>query len=65
MPFARTYVAVDDSDSGVGSAVRAYITVALSEIRKEYAELDVPDAERCPAFPAVKIARLATDVRYI
>ena len=44
--------------------MRAYITIALSEIRKEYAELDVPDAERYPHFPAVKIARLATDVGF-
>ncbi len=60
--IAKTYVAVDSASEA--SSVRAYITIALSEIRKEYAELDVPDAERYPHFPAVKIARLATDVGF-
>ncbi len=57
---AKTYVAVEDI--GVkGLRIRSYISILLSEIRKDWAaEEDCPEAARYN-HPAVKIARLATD----
>lgn len=59
---AKTYVAVEGTDKG--PRIRSYISILLSEIRKDFANLeDCPEASRFD-FPAVKIARLATDRRY-
>jgi len=59
---AKTYVAVEGTDQG--PRIRSYISISLSEIRREYASLnDCPEASRFN-YPAVKIGRLATDRRY-
>jgi GNAT superfamily N-acetyltransferase len=58
--IAKTYVAVE-KDEADPKSIRSYISVLLSEIKKEYAATeDCPEANRYN-FPAVKIARLATD----
>jgi GNAT superfamily N-acetyltransferase len=60
--IAKTYVAVEAGDSS--ARVRSYVTILLSEIKKEYAKIeDCPEAERYN-YPAVKIGRLATDRDY-
>lgn len=60
--IAKTYVAVEATDEK--KDVRSYITILLSEIKKDYAHIDdCPEAERYN-YPAVKIGRLATDKRY-
>jgi GNAT superfamily N-acetyltransferase len=59
---AKTYVAVEGTDQG--PRIRSYISISLSEILREYANLeDCPEASRFN-YPAVKIGRLATDRRY-
>jgi len=59
---AKTYVAAEGTDQG--PRIRSYISISLSEIRREYANLeDCPEAARFN-YPAVKIGRLATDRRY-
>jgi hypothetical protein len=60
--IARTYVAVEET--GTRTDIRSFITISLSEIRKEFAELDVPGMDRYSHWPAVKIARLATHIEY-
>lgn len=58
--IAKTYVAIQN-DGAEQPLVRSYISILLSEIKKEYAATeDCPEANRYN-FPAVKIARLATD----
>ncbi len=58
--IAKTYVAIR-KDEPEPAIVRSYISILLSEIKKEYAATeDCPEANRYN-FPAVKIARLATD----
>lgn len=59
---ARTYVAVEEN--ATRADIRSFVTISLSEIRKEFAELDVPGMDRYLQWPAVKIARLATHVNY-
>lgn len=60
--IAKTYVAVEGTDQG--PRIRSYISISLSEIRREYANLeDCPEASRFN-YPAMKIGRLATDRRY-
>jgi len=59
---AKTYVAVEGTDQG--PRIRSYVSISLSEIRREYANLeDCPEASRFN-YPAIKIGRLATDRRY-
>jgi GNAT superfamily N-acetyltransferase len=61
--IAKTYVAIQ-SDGAEQPLVRSYISILLSEIKKEYAATeDCPEANRYN-FPAVKIARLATDKNF-
>jgi GNAT superfamily N-acetyltransferase len=61
--IAKTYVAVDADGDGP-KRVRSYISILLSEIRKDYARADdCPEAARYN-FPAIKIARLATERDY-
>jgi Acetyltransferase (GNAT) domain len=61
--IAKTYVAVEANGSGP-KRIRSYISILLSEIRKDYARADdCPDAARYN-FPAIKIARLATEKDY-
>ena len=60
--IAKTYVAIEEGDAE--NRVRSYITILNSWIRKEYANIeDCPEAEKYD-YPAVKIARLATDRHY-
>lgn len=61
--ITKTYVAVEASDPDP-KRVRSYISILNSEIRKEYASVeDCPEADRWN-YPAIKIARLATDRNY-
>jgi GNAT superfamily N-acetyltransferase len=61
--IAKTYVAVQKDDAEQ-PLVRSYVSILLSEIKKEYAATeDCPEANRYN-FPAVKIARLATDKNF-
>lgn len=58
--IARTYVACETGST----KVRSYICILLSEIKKEFANVeDCPEASRYN-YPAIKIARLATDRKY-
>jgi GNAT superfamily N-acetyltransferase len=60
--IAKTYVAIETGDGQ--KRVRSYISILNSWIRKEYANIeDCPEAEKYD-YPAVKIARLATDRHY-
>ena len=60
--ISKTYVAAEGTDQG--PRIRSYISILLSEIRKDYAAADdCPEASRYN-FPVIKIARLATDRRY-
>jgi GNAT superfamily N-acetyltransferase len=61
--ITKTYVAVETAGQDP-KPVRSYIGILNSEIRKEYANTeDCPEARRWN-YPAIKIARLATDRRY-
>jgi GNAT superfamily N-acetyltransferase len=61
--IAKTYVAIE-KDNAEQPLIRSYISILLSEIKKEYAATDdCPEANRYN-FPAVKIARLATDQNF-
>ena len=58
--IAKTYVAVENTSN----RIRSYVSILLSEIKKEYANIeDCPEASRYN-YPAIKIARLATDRNY-
>jgi GNAT superfamily N-acetyltransferase len=60
--IAKTYVAIEKDDAT--QRVRSYVSILNSWIRKEYANIeDCPEAEKYD-YPAVKIARLATDRKY-
>jgi GNAT superfamily N-acetyltransferase len=62
--IAKTYVAVEADGDGGPKRIRSYISILLSEIRKDYARADdCPEAARYN-FPAIKIARLATERDY-
>lgn len=60
--IAKTYVALEKDKPE--RRARSYISILLSEIRKDYAATeDCPEANKYN-FPAVKIARLATDKNF-
>jgi hypothetical protein len=58
--ITKTYVAVETDDAS--KRVRSYISILNSEIAQEFANEEIRiEAERYSSYPAVKIARLATD----
>ncbi len=62
--ITKTYVAVE-SDEAAPKRVRSYISILNSEIAQEFANEEVrAEAERYSSYPAVKIARLATETSY-